>query len=236
MSSIVNTQAFNLLDMKTLAERMKLALAQAEIKQIELARRVGVTRGTVSLWLKGTTTSIEGENLLKAAQILGVSPNWLSSGRGRMKPTSPAEISLEGNPDYPVVRRVKIQITAGVTGFEVEPFDGEYAPVVFPRSWYETNGYKPESLIAISVPGPSMEPGLYDGDWVVVNTDDTAPRDGAAFALGYDGELVIRRLFRNDGQWMAASDNSDKRLYRDRPLNGESFVIGRVVHKQSERI
>jgi phage repressor protein C with HTH and peptisase S24 domain len=233
---MINTQAFNLLDMKTLADRLKLALDQAGIKQIELARRIGITRGAVSLWFKGTTTNLEGENLLKAAQILGVSPNWLSSGRGRMKSGSAAEISLEDNPDYPAVIRVNIKITESATGFGVEPLGGDHAPIVFPRSWYETNGYDPARLVAIRTPGPSMEPGLYDGDWVIVNMDDTAPRDGVVFALGYDGELVVRRLFRNDGQWMAASDNSDKRLYRDRPLNGESFIIGRVVHKQSERI
>jgi phage repressor protein C with HTH and peptisase S24 domain len=236
MSSKLNTQAFNLLDMKTLADRLKLALDQAGIKQIDLARRVGVTRGAVSLWFKGTTTNLEGENLLKAAQILGVSPNWLSSGRGRMKSASTTEISLEDNPDYPAVRRVKIKITEGATGFGVEPLGDDHAPIVFSRSWYESNGFEPAHLLAIKVAGPSMEPGLYDGDWVVVNTADTAPRDGVVFALGYDGEAVIKRLFRNDGQWMAASDNSDKRLYRDRPLNGESFLIGRVVHKQSERI
>jgi phage repressor protein C with HTH and peptisase S24 domain len=236
MSSNLSVQAFNLLNMKTLAERLKIALAQAGIKQIELARRVGVTRGAVSLWFKGTTTSLEGENLLKTAQILGVSPNWLSSGRGRMISTSAAEISLENNPDYPVVRRVKIKITESLTGFAVEPIDGDYAPIVFPRSWYEKNGFTPDSLIAICNPGAAMEPSLYNGDWVVVNTDDVAPRDGTAFAIGIDGETMVRRLFKSNGEWIAASDNADKRLYRDRPINGETFIIGRVVHKQSERI
>lgn len=81
-----------------------------------------------------------------------------------------------------------------------------------------------------------MEPGLYDGDWVVVNTADSTPRDGIAFALSYDGEVVVKRLFRSEETWVAASDNHDKRIYRDRPLNGDTFVIGRIVHKQSERI
>ncbi|CAB3644234.1 HTH-type transcriptional regulator PrtR [Trinickia soli] len=229
-------QVFNLLTMTTLAERLQVALDQAKMKQIELARRVGITRGAVSLWLKGATTKVEGENLVKAAQVLGVSPNWLATGRGRMKSASPREIALEDNPEYPAIRRVKIKISAGVTGFGVEPLADDHAPIVFHRSWYESNGYSPESLIAIKVNGASMEPGLYDGDWVVVNTDDTQPRDGIAFAVNYDGEVVVKRLFRTDGQWVAASDNPDKRIYRDRPMNGDTFIIGRIVHKQSERI
>ena len=236
MSSTLSEQAFSLLNMKTLAERLQIALDAAGIKQIELARRVGVTRGAVSLWFKGTTTSLEGENLLKAAQALAISPTWLATGRGKMKPASAKEIPLEDNPDYPAIKRVKIKISAGVTGFGVEPLTEEHAPIVFHKSWYEKNGYKPESLIAIKVSGASMEPGLFDGDWVVINTADTTPRDGSAFALNYDGEAVVKRLFRTDGQWVAASDNQDKRIYRDRPMNGDTFIIGRVVHKQSERI
>jgi phage repressor protein C with HTH and peptisase S24 domain len=222
--------------MKTLADRLRAALVESGINQSELSRRIGVTRGAVSFWLTGATTNLVGDNLLKAAQALGVSANWLSTGRGRMKPATAKEISLEENPDYPAIKRVKIKISAGVTGFGIEPLDDDHAPIVFSRSWYENNGYKPESLIAIKVGGASMEPGLFDGDWVVINTDDVGPKDGVAYALNYDGEVVIKRLFRNDGIWVAASDNQDKRIYRDRPLNGDTLIIGRVVHKQSERI
>jgi phage repressor protein C with HTH and peptisase S24 domain len=222
--------------MKTLAERLRAALNESGMNQSELARRIGVTRGAVSFWLTGATTNLVGDNLLKAAKALHVSANWLSTGRGRMKLTPAKELSLEDNPDYPAIKRVKIKISAGVTGFGIEPLDEDHAPIVFSRSWYETNGYKPEHLIAIKVSGASMEPGMFDGDWVVVNTADVNPRDGVAFALNYDGEVVIKRIFRNDGTWVAASDNQDKRIYRDRPLNGDTFILGRVVHKQSERI
>jgi phage repressor protein C with HTH and peptisase S24 domain len=201
-----------------------------------LSRRIGVTRGAVSFWLTGATTNLVGDNLLKAAQALGVSPNWLSTGRGRMVQGDTKEISLEGNPEYPAIMRVKIKISAGMTGYGVEPLNDDHAPIVFSRSWYDNNRYDPEKLIAIKVSGASMEPGLFDGDWVVINIDDITPRDGVAYAINYDGEAVIKRLFRNDGIWVAASDNQDKRIYRDRPLNGDTFIIGRVVHKQSERI
>jgi phage repressor protein C with HTH and peptisase S24 domain len=222
--------------MKSLADRLRAALREAGINQSELARRIGISRGAVSFWMTGDTTSVAGENLLKAAQALHVSANWLATGRGKMKPTPAKEISLEENPDYPAIKRVKIKISAGVTGFGVEPLDDDHAPIVFSKSWYVSNGYLPDALFAIKVAGASMEPGLYDGDWVVINTGDVEPRDGVAFALNYDGEVVIKRLFRTDGVWIAASDNQDKRIYRDRPMNGETFVIGRVVHKQSERI
>ncbi|WP_167313308.1 XRE family transcriptional regulator [Ralstonia insidiosa] len=222
--------------MKSLADRLQEALTYAGIKQSELARRVGITRGAVSLWMNGGTTDLAGENLVKAAQALGVSANWLSTGRGKMTTSPTTEVPLDENPDYPAIKRVRIKISGGITGFGVEPLEDEHAPIVFHRSWYERRGFKPEKLLAIKVKGASMENGLYDGDWVVVNTADTDPKEGETFAVNYEGEVVIKRLFKVDGAWVAASDNPDKRIYRDRPLNGDSFIIGRVVHKQSERI
>lgn len=236
MSSSLNAQEVSLLNMKPLADRLRAALEDSGFNQSELARRVGVSRGAVSLWLNGSTTSLTGDNLLKVASVLGVSANWLASGRGKMKPASAQEIPLTDNPDYPAIRRVRIKISAGITGFGIEPLDEDHAPIVFHKNWYLGNGYDPEKLLAIKVQGASMEPGMFEGDWVVVNTADTAPRDGVAFALNYDGEVVVKRLFRDDAEWIAASDNPDKRIYRDRHMNGDSFIIGRIVHKQSERI
>lgn len=237
MPSKLNTQAFNLLDMKTLAERLKSALSEAQISQSELGRRVGVSRSAVSLWLNGAVSELTGAHLLHVADALGVSVGWLSTGRGKRKPTEPQEVPFENNPEYPVIPRVKIKIQAGVSGFAIEPIaDEAHAPIVFAKAWYERNGYIPRALICIRVNGASMEPSLFDGDWVVINTADVAPRDGVAFAVNFEGEAVIKRLFRSDAGWIAASDNADKRIYRDRPITDDSFVIGRVVHKQSERI
>ena len=236
MSSSLSAQVFNLLNMKTLAERLKSALVDAGISQAELSRRVGVSRATVSLWFSGTTKDFSGENLIKTARALGVSVSWLSTGRGKRHIDERSEIAFDGNPEFPSIRRVKLKLSAGVTGFGVEPVHEDHAPIVFSRVWYEKNGYNPDHMIAISVMGSSMEPGLYDGDWVVINTADATPREGHVFAINFEGEAVIKRLFKVDGMWVAASDNSDKRIYRDKPMNGESFIIGRVVHKQSERI
>lgn len=236
MSSSLNAQVVSLLNMKTLADRLRAALQEARMNQSELARRVGVTRGAVSFWLNSATTSLAGENLLKVASVLSVSPSWLATGRGNMKQASMQEIPLQGNPDFPAIRRVKIKISDGGIGYGIEPFEEDHAPIVFHKSWYVNNDFDPEKLLAIKVPGASMEPGLYDGDWVVANTADTLPRDGIVFALIYDGEVVVKRLFKSEGAWTAASDNFDKRIYRDRSINDNTVIIGRIVHKQSERI
>ena len=81
-----------------------------------------------------------------------------------------------------------------------------------------------------------MEPGLYHGDTVVVNTADTEPKDGKVFAVNYEGELVVKRLVRDAGQWWLRSDNPDQRRYPPKVCGEGVFVLGRIVHKQSEQL
>jgi transcriptional regulator with XRE-family HTH domain len=67
--------------MERITDRIKKARLAANIKKAEIARRVGVSAPTVSDWESGKIKSIEGENLLRLAQTLGVTPNWLLTGK-----------------------------------------------------------------------------------------------------------------------------------------------------------
>lgn len=92
-------------------------------------------------------------------------------------------------------------------------------------------------LLAIVVKGESMEPSLYDGDVIVVNTGDKNLADGAVYAVNYEGEVVVKRMIRDAGMWWLASDNADQRKYHRKLCKGaECIVIGRVVRKESTHI
>ena len=204
-----------------------------------------MTNEAVGDVLLGKTKALTSENNARAARFLGVSPDWLATGEGSMRAgdigaqpggPAPTPIDLEGNPDYPAVRRVKFKLSAGVSGFGVDYLVDDDAPIVFRREWFTGNGYRPEALFAVKVANGSMEPGLYDGDTVVVNTAQTTPRDGAVFAVNYEGELVIKRLVRDAGQWWLCSDNPDQRRYPRKLADEHCAIIGEIVHKQSERI
>lgn len=146
------------------------------------------------------------------------------------------EINLDDNPDFPSIKRVNFTLSAGASGFSVDFVEDFDDPIVFNRKWFEARGYRPERLFAVRVKNGSMEPYLWAGDTVVVNTDDTTPADGKPFAVNYEGEMVIKRISRDAGQWWLTSDNPDKTRY-PRKLCGEGvFLIGRVVHKQSEHV
>lgn len=148
----------------------------------------------------------------------------------------PAPIELEGNPDYPAIRRVQFKLSAGASGFAIDVQNEDDAPIVFRREWFESRGFTPANLFAVQVANGSMQPGLWHGDTVVVNTADTAPKDGEVFAVNFEGELVIKRLVHDEGRWWLRSDNPDQSRYPRKACNERVFIIGRIVHKQSEHL
>ncbi|MNJ33331.1 putative HTH-type transcriptional regulator [compost metagenome] len=78
--------------MSTLQERLRQILdGPPKISQAALARACGIKPPSVHDWISGKTKSIEGQNLLLAAEFLRVTPKWLATGRGPMSKTSNQE-------------------------------------------------------------------------------------------------------------------------------------------------
>lgn len=69
--------------LSTLAERIRERLDALEMSDAELARQAKVKPPSVFAWLSGETKSIKGDNLLRAAAALKVTPEWLAYGIGR---------------------------------------------------------------------------------------------------------------------------------------------------------
>lgn len=221
--------------MDTLGKRLKHARLERGLTQVQLAQASGVKQSDISKLERGDSSTTTG--LVKLAKALGCSADWLDTGTGAIWGFDPLQvIDLDDNPDFPAVRRVKFKLSAGASGFAVDYQDQDGAPIVFRRTWLANKGLKAEKLFAVSVANGSMEPGLYDGDTVVVNTDATTPKDGVVFAVNYEGEMVIKRLVRDAGQWWLASDNPDARRYPRKLCDEHCAIIGEIVHKQSERI
>jgi phage repressor protein C with HTH and peptisase S24 domain len=242
----------------TIALRLDKAMKRAGIpSQNALARRSGVPQPTINRILKGGGRQGPAtETLKKLAMACGVPFQWLSEGTGEEHRAMPGEAvtrvpqaDIETSPRVPgtghrnkaaecvQLKRVNLRLSVGAAPFSVEPEEEAGHPVCFGRDWLMHRGYRAESLIAVSVTGTSMEPSLYAGDTIVVNTDDREPRDGDVFAVNYEGACLIRRLVRDSGCWWLSADSTDQRRFqRKRYADRECVLIGRVVHKQSEII
>ena len=225
--------------MSTLQDRIAEIMAATGLRVGEISTITGVSSSAVTQWKDGPTKSISLLPATKLSQRTGYSATWIATGIGQKLTTPIREqtpVYLENNPDYPAIKIVSFKLSAGASGFGVDYLDDDGSSIVFQSGWFAKHGYKPDRLFATKVRNGSMEPGLADGDTVVVNTGQTSPKDGAVFAVNYEGELVIKRLVRDAGQWWLASDNPDKTRHPRKVCHDDVFIIGEIIHKQSARI
>ena len=64
----------------TFGERLRSAREKAEFTQNQLAEGAGITQGQVSAWERDRLTPVADERLVRLAQALGVSLDWLIGG------------------------------------------------------------------------------------------------------------------------------------------------------------
>ncbi|MEO5811570.1 MAG: helix-turn-helix transcriptional regulator [Rhodanobacter sp.] len=84
----------------SLATRIRQSLDAIGMSQAELARRCNVKPPSVSGWLSGKSKFLRGENLLRAADALDVSNQWLATGKGSKIRT--ANMVNDQRPEYMV--------------------------------------------------------------------------------------------------------------------------------------
>jgi phage repressor protein C with HTH and peptisase S24 domain len=229
----------------SLSERIKLAMDQAGMSQVDLARAVGIKPPSINGWLSGKSKFLRGENLLKAARALQVNQQWLATGDGDMKPAAlPSAVPgspfvmpsdhIEGArpvraglPETIAIPRVKLRLRAGVAQFDTEPdLEGDGHELV-PRELLVKLGLDPRNLLALRVRGISMEPMMFEDDVVVVDKSSRSPINRELFAVNFDGEACIKQMIYRGGEWYLYSINPDFG-----PVNvksGQCSIVGRVV-------
>ena len=235
-------------DRSEFGARLLTARKNAGLSQTVLAKAVGISQSSLAEAERGASGSAYTAQL---AAVLNVDAHWLATGEAKVPSAaqsgtpldraaeeSPAyEVDMDAHADLVSIRRVKLRLKAGISGFAIDADESEGTPLFFRSDWLRERGYKPYALVAVKVTGPSMEPSLFGGDMVVINTADIEPKDGVVFAVNYEGEAVIKRMIRDGGKWWLSSDNPDQRRYQKKECHeGQCIVVGRVVHRQSEQI
>lgn len=69
--------------MSSLSERIQFALDLRGMKQVDLAKRLNLSRSAISQIMSGKTKSFSAENALRMAKCLDINPYWLILGEGK---------------------------------------------------------------------------------------------------------------------------------------------------------
>jgi len=89
-------------------------------------------------------------------------------------------------------------------------------------------------LAGVRVRGDSMEPTLFDGDWVMVNLDDTNFAQAGVFLVWVSGELRIKRVQRLAGGAMLLI--SDNNVYEKEMIPPEKMHDVKVLGRTRTRL
>lgn len=139
--------------------------------------------------------------------------------------------------DYARVRCVQLQLHKEKHSYKVTPLNEVGAFIAFRHDWLNQRNYKHTQLLAVIMHEDGMKPTLDKGDLIVINTASVSPVDGNVYAFGYEGELTVRRLVRDAGSWWLYSDHPDSHRYpRKQFINKQCYIIGQIIHRQSELI
>jgi phage repressor protein C with HTH and peptisase S24 domain len=208
-----------------------------------LKEKTGVPQPTIHRILTGESTDPRTSTLQPLADHFGVTvadlrDRDLSASADPLPPGARRVHAADAHdPSLTQIMKVTLKVQAGITGFTVEPEYHDGRTMGVPTEWVRNERFVAGDLLAITVRGESMEPSLFDGDVIVVNTGDKTLVDGAVYAVNYEGEVVVKRMMRDAGMWWLTSDNLDQRKYHRKSCKGaECIVIGRVVRKESTHI
>lgn len=220
----------------TLADRLHTALAESGgLTQADLSRTCQLTSASVNDWFTGKTKELSAENLLNAADALGVSARWLATGVGPMHHAG----HVGGkNPLHKAVAipfcRPEIASEGGTITLVADE-RGEVA--LYPLAWLRREGLAAAHLRRIHAPDDAMAPCLSSGDWLLVNLAENSLAgilDGRVYAVSCGGALHIRRVYRKlDGTLVLRCDNP---LFSTEEMSPEAAaqsltLVGRVREK-----
>lgn len=197
----------------SLSERIKLAMGQAKLSQVDLARACGVKPPSVHGWLNGKAKFLRGENLLRAARALKVNQDWLATGAGPMRADlgslqgaalTTAGLAAGAGPAIfdenvlpaPAGMR-SVPVISSVQAGALRDMESPYPP----GSGYAVE-YTDQTLsrwaFALEVDGLSMAPQFQPGDRIIVDPD-LAPNPGDFVVARNGSEQATFKKYRPRG-------------------------------------
>ncbi len=178
-------------------DRLTQRLKETGLTQSELAKRINVSKTTITFWKTGVN-KLSGENLMALAKALRCSARWLATGEGSAVPEGlsldkpwldmdDASNVEQGPPIVSPYRAIPIVGTAqmGAEGYwyALEEADGT------------VDAYSRDaSAYALRLKGDSMEPAIHSG-WVAVIEPDRDYFPGEyVMVRTTEGESMLKRL------------------------------------------
>jgi SOS-response transcriptional repressor LexA len=197
------------------------------------------------------------EFLPSLATVLKTSQNWLLTGN-QEKPLSnfnmqdfmdkhgldkkeeasfdandvhkPTVVEYETENGFIWIDVVEANFSCG-TGESIEfHFDVINGKFPFPPSFFQKKYVDPSCMRIIKAKGDSMADFIHDGDLVGIDISQTEIVDGGIYAVYFEGEGMIKQIFKEEGGKLSLHSLNPK--YRDREVSEQNGLNFRVMGRQ----
>ncbi len=196
----------------TTGERIKKLRKEHKLTQEELGKMLGVQKAAIQKYEKGTVTNIKKESLLKLADILGTTPEYILGWDGAASGLEP--VSAADFVKVPVIGRV----AAGISCFAENN-------IVDYESVLKADVRGNEQYAFLRVVGDSMYPMLMENDLVLVRCQTSVDSGSIAVVIVDDEDGVIKRVVYGDDFIELQSINP---MYPPRRFEGRDVLRIRV--------
>lgn len=241
-----------------LYRRIKQRLLDLGISESKASMQVNGTRDLIRNIKRGRAGSLRGPNLLRLAELLCVTPDWLQDGTQDHISSEDVAATLAGNDNLKSLAKSSLEKFSGRLPGSVPEIDakagagngnvGEHEVVtlrrgesyvghkvvsewVFPPTFLRHElRMQPGEIMVLEVIGDSMSPTLESGDRVMVDTTYSKPTPDGIYVIEEGDGPMVKRL-----QLVRRSNPPEVRIISDNNhhepyslLLADIRIIGRV--------
>lgn len=216
--------------MSTLQERMALAKQHYEriysrkLKNTEMAEFCKVSKVSIGQWFNGPTKELDGSNLSRASEFLGVNHKWLAGENAPM--VVQQNENKEGYNNVRLIdsklRRIPVLDFVQAGQWREVVYDG-----VIPLNYTYTDysGSEPDAVISVIVDGLSMAPDFKPGDMLIVDTSKSPNPGSYVIAQNGDHKVTFKK-YRVTGY-----DEHGREEFELIPINPDFPVLSSTQHQ-----
>lgn len=219
------------------SERLELAMKNAGYSQGRLAREAGMAQSSIYRLLNNATGS---RKVVEIASILGVRPEWLSTGEGEMDVGNSGVVDLKyrNNPANGVYRVdvLDIEASAGPGSLVASDFIETIRAIEYTseqsRSLF---GNRPaDNVKMITVNGDSMDGTISPGDQIFVDVAVNQFDGDGVYVFIFGRTLHVKRLQMQRDRLAVISDNPIyEKWYVEPGDEGKFRIMAKVLLRQS---
>ena len=214
-------------------EKLKRRRTELGLRQVDVAEAIGISKQSYFAWEKGITQPNQ-KNLLKLEKVLEVESGYFTTDAISVlyqKLTHLNQLKAKSFMEKLLGQQEKV-ISIAEPRFEYHVYEKMSAgrgATIYGDRYYDTVYFDKEIShdFASWVFGDSMEPTYLNGEVVLIKQTGF-DYDGAVYAVDWDGQTYIKKVYREEDGLRLVSLN---KRYGDKfaPYDEDPRIIGKIV-------